>query len=246
MGDKKVKRHLRRLSASAAVLIALVAGCRTSPSPGIEFGNPNLDGKSIRVVPAGLDETYEISLLDEENAAIDQKTTEDVPALLDSVVVPYTLAGSLLRLEATFANARHIVVSANVPETTGDIDGTLTVDGKVTEACFEIPGFSPSCGGDRQDKEDLEVDETPPPSSSLPRISHYIPVHPPKQDDGPGPGLGDSPPCSGDQDIAASSPPDCKDGKCWIPYDVDDLYVPSPRRQITIDPDLSRHVLSKD
>lgn len=241
-----MKRRLRRLSASAAVLIALVAGCRTSPSPGIEFGNPNLDGKSIRVVPAGLEETYEISLLDKENAIVEQRTTDKVPALLDEVIVPYTLTGDLLQLDATFANARHITVSANVPETAGDIDGTLTVDGEETEACFEIPGFSPSCEDDGEDKEGLEIDETPPPSSSLPRINYYIPVHPPKQDDGPGPGLGDSPPCSDDPDIAASSPPNCKDGKCWIPYDVDDLYVPSPRRQITIDTDLSRRVLSKD
>lgn len=144
---------------------ALVSGigCTEKPLPGIEVANPDLDAESVRIVPEAGDETYQVRLLDEAAAAVDQ--LEDRPegaSLLDSIIVPYSRIGASITLRATFSNARTIVVSTTFGTAGTLLSGVLQVDGFQTAACFEIPGHSPSCDADEPSPDAaLEVPSAP-------------------------------------------------------------------------------------
>ncbi len=130
------------------MVIGLTLGCNESPLPGIEVANPDLEAESVRIVPETGNETYELRLLNEVSASVDQlETGEEKKSLLDSVVVPYSRIGASITVRATFSNARRIVISTTFGTAGAPLSGVLQVDGFQTAACFEIPGQSPSCGG---------------------------------------------------------------------------------------------------
>jgi len=152
-------------TALAALALGALGSCDSRPSPGIEAGNPNVSVKSMRVLPKTGDETYEVLLLDETTADVSQVLNGDERMLLDEVVVPYRLENNTLILEARFANSRLIGLTAAFSPTGDAISGVLKVDGGFAEACFEVPGQTPSC------LEELPSAPLPPPSSAPFRVA---------------------------------------------------------------------------
>lgn len=217
-----------------------IAGCNTRPNPGIEAGNPNVSVKSMRVLPKNGDEIYVVILLDDSTAVVSQIQDGVEPTLLDEVTVPYNLERNVLSLQATFANERAIDLTASFSESGDAISGVLKVDGGFSEACFEVPGQTPSCSPS-VDMTTRESDTATGPSPRLTTVIEPISLRDSEDTRDIG-GLTSPPPTQGDPSSQTRAGADpygayCTtiDGRpaCKVPLDLGDFAAPEAENKAT-------------
>ena len=138
--------------------LTVFANCSTQTSPGVEIGNPNLEGKAVQVIPATGTESYLVSIVDDTTARVQQlqisgaalrvetkrprwasalKISKNSSVLLDTVLVPYTISNGSLTLNASFANGRMITLELAV-ENDNFASASLDVDGVAVSSTIDI------------------------------------------------------------------------------------------------------------
>ncbi len=132
---------MRRRFLSFRMMVLVVSfvgsGSATGTFPGIEAGNPDLEGEAIEIIPEGKDEIYSIQFLDEKSALVSQ-IEGDGSSFNETVSVDFIQEGDERNLQASFHDGTEIDVTMNIDEG-GNIEVLkFQMNGEAVKTTFNV------------------------------------------------------------------------------------------------------------
>ena len=121
------------------ILGSFVSGCM---SPGIEVGNPDLDGKSVTVKAQGSETLYNIEFIVDPHASVSRISGN----LIETVSVVYEYGFPQLSVQATFSDQSQVEVLLTVSKEGEFIDVVLKINGQTIPSVIQSQGSSSATG----------------------------------------------------------------------------------------------------
>lgn len=116
-------------------------GCTALPQPGVEVGNPNLEGKKITLIPENRPEVFVVMFQAKNMAQVSQ--IEGIQT--ESVTVPYTLDSTSLHLQASFSDGDRIDVILGLSDAGEMVVLSFTLNGTQTPTAVEAQETPVNC-----------------------------------------------------------------------------------------------------